>query len=183
MSFETSIQPYVARVLRELQLPSSIGKVIEVQLANESARGSSEKAKQNNLGGIKYSTASKTAIKVGDFAAYKNLDDFFTDYIRVLRLSYYDNFRNVAKGGNVSAAIVALGQSPYDAGHYALNGVPGGKLLNMLGLQVAGGSTNGASSTALQTTVEGMQTADLKKYAAIGLGVVGVAAVASFFKN
>jgi hypothetical protein len=49
-------------------------------------------------------------------------------YEHVAHLSYYTAVGQAARSGGAQAAR-ALGQSPWDAGHYALNGVPGGALI------------------------------------------------------
>lgn len=50
-------------------------------------------------------------------------------YEHVAHLSYYASIGQAARSGGAVAAARALGQSPWDAGHYALNGVPGGALI------------------------------------------------------
>jgi hypothetical protein len=50
-------------------------------------------------------------------------------YEHVAHLSYYSAIAQAARSGGATAAARALGQSPWDEGHYALNGVPGGKLI------------------------------------------------------
>lgn len=50
-------------------------------------------------------------------------------YEHVAHLSYYAAIGQAARSGGAQAAARALGQSPWDAGHYALNGVPGGALI------------------------------------------------------
>lgn len=50
-------------------------------------------------------------------------------YEHVAHLSYYAAIAPAARAGGAVAAARALGKSPWDEGHYAANGVPGGKLL------------------------------------------------------
>ncbi|HET9111465.1 MAG TPA: hypothetical protein VFN78_11610 [Ktedonobacterales bacterium] len=50
-------------------------------------------------------------------------------YEHVAHLSYYAAIGQATRSGGAMAAARALGQSPWDAGHYALNGVPGGALI------------------------------------------------------
>lgn len=50
-------------------------------------------------------------------------------YEHVARLHYYAAVGQAARSGGALAAARALGQSPWDEGHYALNGVSGGKLI------------------------------------------------------
>lgn len=131
--YRTKMMPYAVRAKQATNIPTD---VILVQWANESGNGSSQKAKNNNNhGGIKWSKYAVLAGKdSGGFAIYASLDQFTTDYIRVMKLSYYNAVRTTGATGNVVNTIKALGASPYDAGHYMLGTVAGGKLLNMLGL-------------------------------------------------
>ncbi len=50
-------------------------------------------------------------------------------YEHVAHLPYYTAIGQAARSGGAQAAARALGQSPWDAGHYALNGVPGDALI------------------------------------------------------
>lgn len=50
-------------------------------------------------------------------------------YEHVAHLTYYRSIAAAARTGGAAAAARAMGASPWDEGHYALNGVPGGKLL------------------------------------------------------
>lgn len=128
------MKPYADRAGQALDMP---GEVILAQWRLESASGTSRLAvQQNNFGGIKYSQYSKTAQKVAgtEFARYGSIDAFVTDYIRVMSLSYY---KDVRAAGSATDTAIALGKSPYDAGHYEVNGQQGGKILNLLGVKVA----------------------------------------------
>lgn len=130
-AYRTQMQSYANRAAAALNMPAD---VILAQWALESGNGSSSLAKQhNNHGGIKYTSNSKTARKISGspFADYASVNDFVTDYIRVLSLSYY---KDVRAAGSVEDTIKALGASPYDAGHYTLSGVQGGAVANILGI-------------------------------------------------
>jgi hypothetical protein len=131
--YRTKMLPYAVRAKQATNIPHD---VILVQWSNESGNGSSAKAIQNNNhAGIKWSKYAVTAGKdSGGFAIYASLDQFVTDYIRVMKLSYYDAVRSAGATNDIVATIKALGASPYDAGHYMLGDVKGGKLLNALGL-------------------------------------------------
>jgi len=135
--FSTKYDPQITRANQALGMPK---EAIAIQLGNESGNGTSKRAiNDNNLGGIKYSKYSKVAIKKADgFARYNSIDDFFTDYIRVMGLSYYADVRTAGKTGSVKDTLVALGKSPYDAGHYTDNGNPGSKLLAAIGIITPG---------------------------------------------
>lgn len=50
-------------------------------------------------------------------------------YEHVAHLTYYSAIAQSARAGGAVAAARALGQSPWDEAHYALNGAPGGKLI------------------------------------------------------
>ncbi len=50
-------------------------------------------------------------------------------YEHVAHLSFYSGIAQAARTGGAAAAARAMGQSPWDAGHYMRNGVPGGMLL------------------------------------------------------
>lgn len=134
-AYATKMDPYAAKAANALNMPK---EVILAQWALESGNGTSSMAvNHNNHGGIKWSKYSKTAKKRSDsaFAHYNSIGDFTTDYIRVMKLSYYDDVRSAS---TVEGTVKALGASPYDAGHYQSNGVPGAKLFNLMGLKVSG---------------------------------------------
>ena len=50
-------------------------------------------------------------------------------YEHCAQLRYYGAIGPAARSGGAAAAARAMGQSPWDEGHYSLNGVAGGKLL------------------------------------------------------
>ncbi|MFD0591156.1 glucosaminidase domain-containing protein [Paenibacillus sp. GCM10027627] len=134
-AYAQRMQSYAARAAAAVDMPV---EVVLAQWALESGNGTSGHAKNhNNHGGIKYSKHSKTALQRSDsqFAGYRNLDDFVTDYIRVINLGYYDKVREAT---TIEGTVKALGESPYDAGGYLLNGVKGGKLFNLMGLTFGG---------------------------------------------
>ena len=53
-------------------------------------------------------------------------------YVYVAHLNYYAAVAPAAARGGVDAAARALGQSPWDAGHYTATGSPGSSLLSIL---------------------------------------------------
>ena len=53
-------------------------------------------------------------------------------YEHVAHLSYYSAIARAAQSGGALAAAQALGQSPWDAGHYAAGGNPGQALINAM---------------------------------------------------
>ncbi len=50
-------------------------------------------------------------------------------YEHVAHLGYYSAIAKAARAGGAVAAARALGKSPWDEGHYSVNGVPGQKLI------------------------------------------------------
>jgi len=140
MNLQEFANKYDSQFARASQATGIPKEAIIIQLGNESGNGTSPRARNdNNLGGIKYSASSKVAIKKADgFARYNSIADFFTDYIRVMGLSYYADVRAAGKTGSVKDTLIALGKSPYDAGHYTDNGNPGSKLLAAIGIVTPG---------------------------------------------
>ena len=53
-------------------------------------------------------------------------------YEHVAHLSYYRGVAAAARTGGAAAAARALGQSPWDAGHYTAGGAPGDTLINAM---------------------------------------------------
>jgi hypothetical protein len=53
------------------------------------------------------------------------------EYEYTARLHYYDGVRAAVPQG-ADATAVALGQSPWDAGHYTADGSPGDALLRLM---------------------------------------------------
>lgn len=53
------------------------------------------------------------------------------EYVYTAQLSYYNEVRAAVPGG-ADAVAVALGESPWDAGHYTVDGHPGDSLLAIL---------------------------------------------------
>lgn len=135
-AYMAKMMPYAQKAESGTGIPAA---VIVEQWALESGNGTSQKARVNsNHGGIKRSKYSPSAVgqDSGGFAIYSSIDGFVQDYVRVMNLSYYTKVRAAGRTGDIVATIKALGASPYDAGHYLLNGVQGGKLLNMIGSNV-----------------------------------------------
>jgi hypothetical protein len=82
-----------------------------------------------NLAGIKYHQAYTNS---NGFTCYPSLEAAADDWIRTIRLGYYDNVRRTASQTNVVEDIIkALGESPWDAGHYN-NGQGAGSSLQAL---------------------------------------------------
>ena len=55
------------------------------------------------------------------------------EYVHVAHLGYYTNVARAAHMGGANAAARALGQSPWDWGHYTNRGDPGSSLLGLMG--------------------------------------------------
>ncbi len=87
----------------------------------------------HNLAGIRWYGRTGT-FQVGGikgeqgtgFAGYRALSAFVADYAHTLNLPAYAAVR---AAGSIEAEIRALGLSPWDAGHYLRDGVPGGSVL------------------------------------------------------
>lgn len=170
--FFRKMQPHAIRASRELNIPVS---VILSQWAHESYYGYSDLAKRaNNLGGIKYwGSGYINDGKSGMYANYNTLDRWTDAYIQFMSGKRYAPVRNA---GSVSETVRALSSSGYaESGYY------GGKALtdvisafnltdydNGKGVQVP---------PAYTYQPDKLSQEDLKKYAAIGLAVVGVMAV------
>lgn len=170
--FKTKMRPYAEQVASALGVDKSFAETVLNQWGLESGWGTSAHASRNNYGGIKYSKYSKTAVAHSSgFAQYKSLQDFATDYVRVLKLDYYKGVLVAAKTPSLVDDAQALGQSPYDAGHYILNGVQGGKLLNMLGMTAGGGG-----SAVVPKSTAGMSADQVQSWATVGLAVVAAIA-------
>lgn len=179
-AFKAKYMPYAQRVVKELGADPSFTQTVLNQWGLESGWGTSGHASRNNLGGIKFSSNSKTATKHSSgFAEYKSIDDFTTDYIRVMKLPYYQGVIVAAKTPSLEDDARELGKSPYDAGHYLLNGVEGGKLLNMLGITTAGAN----AGVAIPKNTTGMSSGQLESWALVGLAVVGAIAGMSVVKS
>lgn len=169
--FASKMDSYIKRAAQATRIPY---QTIEAQWANESAYGTSALAVgHNNFAGIKYSKSSSTArpITGSDFAHYASINDFVTDYIRVMSLGYYNDVRAAGATGDVVAATQALGASPYDAGHYNDGSGVGSKLLKLLGL-------TGASSSASLTQTE---MTEIARKASLGLPLSNPTAAATAY--
>lgn len=80
-----------------------------------------------NLAGIKYHEAYTDS---NGFSCYPSLEVAATDWIRTISLGYYDNVRHVSSTTDkVEEVFSALGESPWDAGHYNNGQGPGSSLL------------------------------------------------------
>ncbi|MBE3590934.1 MAG: glucosaminidase domain-containing protein [Firmicutes bacterium] len=120
-AFIDRVMPYARRAAAATGLPVS---VILAQWGAESGWGRNDVARQNNLGAIYGSSG---------FRSYASLDEFTDDWIRVLHLPYYDAVRAAAATGDADAVARALGESPYDNGHYCQgDGTPGSFLIQIM---------------------------------------------------
>jgi hypothetical protein len=80
-----------------------------------------------NLAGIKYHGAYTDS---NGFSCYPTLEVAASDWVRTINLGYYNNVRNVcATSDNIEQMFSALGESPWDAGHYNNGKGPGSSLL------------------------------------------------------
>lgn len=97
------------------------------QFTLETGWGNSQLAHHNNLAGIKYTGYHSS--NFGGFAAYDSLSWFEADYLRVISLPYYEHVLASA-GQPIAEQVRQLGLSPWDAGHYKVQGgQPGSSLI------------------------------------------------------
>lgn len=136
-AYREKMRPYAQRAGQALNMQAD---AILTQWENESGSGTSDHArKYNNHAGIKVPTQRKFygyKREGTPFAGYSSLDAFTQDYISNMSIGYYKNVRGQP---TVEATLRALGDSPWDAGHYVLNGVNGGKLLKAAGISFSPG--------------------------------------------
>lgn len=168
--FFSRMAPYARQASLVLGIPSS---VILAQWANESAYGTSSKAKNaNNYGGIKKGRGA--AANVGEYeghAKYPSISSFVDDYIRVMKLNYYNQVR---AAGSPKETFIALGNSPYaETGYGRIQGQPGG-WLEKLWEQWKLWTYDVGSNADQIPDVSHLPKDELMKYAAVGLAVVGI---------
>lgn len=106
--------------------------VILAQFAIETGWGTSPLClDHNNLAGISHYNGWANA---GGFCSFPNLNDFAVAYGQVMNNGYYSEVLAAAKSGaSADAQAEALGNSPWAASHYELNGQKGGSLIAILG--------------------------------------------------
>lgn len=110
--------PYALQVQGATALPVSL---VLALWATESGWGRSQLAQANNLGSIKQGER---------FATYPTLDGFVEDFIRVMRLRYYDAVLAAARSRQpVEEIACRLGESPYAESHFRGGNHPPGWLL------------------------------------------------------
>jgi len=123
MSFADKIAPYAKKAAASLGMDPA---VIMAQWLYETGNGSNTGTKYNNWAGIKLTKNSAAgAYQPADsiHAGYKTPDAFVADYVRVMKLSYYNNVRKVAApGADPMAAKAAIDASPYATQNYNAEG-------------------------------------------------------------
>jgi hypothetical protein len=179
--FTDMMHPYAQRA------SSATGIAVEVilgQWVHETADGTSNVFKNaNNAAGIKKVENSIASGNYGAYAKYSSLDQFTSDYIRVMKLSYYDKVRQAS---GIEAQAQALGMSPYAESHYSeIDYDKDGKneagesilyRIKQQGLASVSGTVNGTEFKVPMPNVESMSQSQLKQYAIIGAIVLGVVA-------
>lgn len=129
--FKTTYKPLADRVAEVTGLSPEL---FLTQWAHDSGWGNSQLAQLNNLAKIKYDGGwYGSTLAFGEYSAYPNENQFEQDYLRVLGAPFYENLKATA-GQPLSAQIQALGESPYDEGHYG--DPPGSALLGFVGADV-----------------------------------------------
>jgi flagellum-specific peptidoglycan hydrolase FlgJ len=152
--FILKVLPYARKAAAELNMPVS---VILAQWGVESGGGTSRFAKGGNLAGLQHNKytidgggAPFTQSTTGNaFANYNgNLDLFAKDYVRVMKLSYYDKVR---AAGTVDETVKALVESKFDAGHYGGTGANIKSWINSYKLTQYDGAAAGSVTTEKKT--------------------------------
>jgi hypothetical protein len=72
----------------------------------------------------------------GQIAKYSSVEEGMTHYVTTLNLPYYDRVRSAFSSGPLAQAI-ALGESPWAAGHYGGQEHPGSDLVSIIDNQLA----------------------------------------------
>ncbi|WP_425203575.1 peptidoglycan-binding protein [Priestia megaterium] len=104
------ILPYANTASKGTDIPF---EVIMAQWAKESAYGNSDLVQStNNYAGVTYVSNSIADFQNGRFAGYNTVDKFVQDYIRVMKLPYYDKVRAAT---TIEMTCIELGKSPYSA--------------------------------------------------------------------
>ena len=125
---------YASLVERLAEITGLDKNLFLAQFAADSGWGNSQLAQVNNFAKIKYDGGwYGSTLVFGEYAAYPNEDQFEQDYLRILGAPFYENLKASA-GQPLAAQISALGESPWDAGHYG--DPPGSALLAFVGQDV-----------------------------------------------
>ncbi|WP_182004780.1 peptidoglycan-binding protein [Priestia aryabhattai] len=104
------ILPYANTASKGTDIPF---EVIMAQWAKESAYGNSDLVQSsNNYAGVTYVSNSIADFQKGRFSGYNTVDKFVQDYIRVMKLPYYDKVRAAT---TIEMTCIELGKSPYSA--------------------------------------------------------------------
>lgn len=174
--------PYAEKVKKMLGQPVALTLA---QWKLETGGGTSRLAKEsNNLGGIKYSKYSEYADKETvvypkmSYARYNTLDDFVNDYVRVLKLGYYDDVRKAYATKTINDDVIALGNSPYaEDPNYQKKLF---RIIEQDRLIELDKKENNEVLEINETAVNNMSNEDLKKYAIIGLGILSILGLLDF---
>lgn len=138
--FLNTMAPYARRASQETNVPVEL---ILAQWGIESAWGTSKGFRaRNNVGGISYGSSKpptwSTAVKMdprpanegGYYMVYSSIDDYVTDYVRVMKNTRYNPVRAAGATATLVDDARALGVSGYAAGQYKPEGgQPGDSLI------------------------------------------------------
>jgi flagellum-specific peptidoglycan hydrolase FlgJ len=163
MSYGSEMMPYAKKTGSQLGMPP---EVILAQWSLETGYGGSSLAKNhNNHAGIKNNSRGRDYV-AGAYAGYNSINSFVDDYVRVMRLSYYDKVRSA---GSVRDTVIELHKSPwaedtkYDDKMFSV--------LKKIGTVVSNPVEDiGGGLSGIQDKIGSMGTEELKKYATVGLG-------------
>ena len=113
-SFVAAMAPYAHQVASATGLDC---RLFLVQWAYESAWGSSEVASHNNFAGIEHSAGKGCTVCDGIFTCCPSVADFAALYTAIIEQPIYASVRATA-GQPLGDQFIALGRSPWAAGHY-----------------------------------------------------------------
>ena len=135
-SFCTAMAPYARQAAVATGLDC---RLFLTQWGYESTWGTSSVASHNNFAGIEHSSGKGCTCCTGDgvYTICPNVQDFTNLYIAILEQGIYASVRATA-GQALSVQMVALGNSPWAAGHYAGScGSPGCALIEVYNANAA----------------------------------------------
>lgn len=127
-SFVAAMAPYARQVASATGLDC---RLFLTQWGYESAWGTSPVSQHNNFAGIENSTGKGCTVCNGIYTCCPTIQDFTDLYIAIIEQGIYAPVRATA-GRALSTQMVALGNSPWAAGHYEGScGTPGCGLISL----------------------------------------------------
>jgi uncharacterized FlgJ-related protein len=162
--------PYAKKVEQAVGLPAPL---VVAWWSWETGHGTNRGAKElNNHGGIKWidGRSPYQSHESGMYAAYKSLDDFTKDYIRILNINGhgYPEVRDVA-GESWEKITQDMNESAYAEADY--------NIPKIMERAKAAAKLSGGSSPTPSPDVSGLSSQELQTYATIGLAAVAFIAL------